>query len=351
VRRKKYKRDLDQKKFGEFYEMFFPKSSYQSQGQNEADQKLSRSENMRVYIHKNNQQSGPFEESQILEWLASGQLSPNDMVVRQGETQWQPLYLLFPHAARQQPIAFQHPSQAGSSVAHTINPPGKPNKGAGKLLLVLVGLFGLGIIGLGIVAVTFMNKPKTTVNPVAAANSSDANISSNNINVNSANTNKASPMPNYAELQDRLKEFAALKPPVKLEKNPALAGKVIVVEQKDRNNEYTLRMPSSSELSRYGLSSDRLAGNLAEVDTLIQIFCGKGREIGRFGPRMAYVPAYSNICNISVIDYRASKTIAQKTFVNGKKPAKIYVRDDEHEYILDPPTEDVEKYLSGLVKE
>ncbi len=46
---------------------------------------------MQIYINKNNQQLGPFEESKVLEMLGSGQLSPNDLAIRQGENQWQSL--------------------------------------------------------------------------------------------------------------------------------------------------------------------------------------------------------------------------------------------------------------------
>jgi hypothetical protein len=65
---------------------------------------------------------------------------------------------------------------------------------------------------------------------------------------------------------------------------------------------------------------------------------------------MAYVPAFSNVCSVTVIDYRAQKTIAGKTFVNARRPDKIYVTDYQNEYILDAPVKDVEKYLSGLAK-
>ncbi len=50
---------------------------------------------MSIYIHKNNQQSGPFEEAKVLEMLRVGQLSPNDFGIRQGAGQWQPLGEMF----------------------------------------------------------------------------------------------------------------------------------------------------------------------------------------------------------------------------------------------------------------
>lgn len=51
---------------------------------------------MQIYISKNNQQLGPFEEAKVLEMLQSGQLSPNDPAVPRGGNQWQPLSVLLP---------------------------------------------------------------------------------------------------------------------------------------------------------------------------------------------------------------------------------------------------------------
>ena len=51
-------------------------------------------ETVPIYIHKNNQTFGPYEESAIRGWLQNGQCSPNDMACRQGMNQWQPLNTL-----------------------------------------------------------------------------------------------------------------------------------------------------------------------------------------------------------------------------------------------------------------
>lgn len=51
---------------------------------------------MQMYVNKNNQQLGPFEEAKVLEMLTNGQLSPNDMGIRNGESEWQSLNNLFP---------------------------------------------------------------------------------------------------------------------------------------------------------------------------------------------------------------------------------------------------------------
>ena len=50
---------------------------------------------MSIYISKNNQQVGPFEESAVLEWLKTGQLSGEDFGCRAGEKEWHSLKTLF----------------------------------------------------------------------------------------------------------------------------------------------------------------------------------------------------------------------------------------------------------------
>jgi hypothetical protein len=58
---------------------------------------------MSIYIHKNNQQLGPFEESKVLEMLRNGEVSPNDMAIRQGETEWRKLGDYYPDAGSTAP--------------------------------------------------------------------------------------------------------------------------------------------------------------------------------------------------------------------------------------------------------
>ncbi len=53
---------------------------------------------MSIYIHRNGQQFGPFEDQQVIEQLRSGQFSPDDMGIHQGETEWKKLSVMFPNA-------------------------------------------------------------------------------------------------------------------------------------------------------------------------------------------------------------------------------------------------------------
>lgn len=110
---------------------------------------------MQIYIHKNNQQHGPFEEEKILEFLRTGQLSPSDMAIRQGETQWQSLGSLFPNAAAS--TAPSNSPAANISVARPIAAVEKKSgsRSALKILLVTVGLL-LFLAGMGGVLYSFV---------------------------------------------------------------------------------------------------------------------------------------------------------------------------------------------------
>ena len=82
-------------------------------------------------------------------------------------------------------------------------------------------------------------------------------------------------------------------------------------------------MVSEYSVSKYGIKTEQAAKNLDELQTLIQIKCSQGKEIGQYGPRMAYYSAYSSICVVSIIDYKLKQTIGKKTFVNAKRPKTI----------------------------
>lgn len=56
-----------------------------------------------IYIYKDNQQSGPYEDNVVLDQLHAGLLSPDDRAIRHGETQWQSLGVLFPNIGATRP--------------------------------------------------------------------------------------------------------------------------------------------------------------------------------------------------------------------------------------------------------
>lgn len=111
-----------------------------------------------IYIYKNNQQSGPYEERLVLDQLRSGMLTPEDLAVRHGENQWQPLRIMFPEVAKgvpQPPVPF--PASAKKPVSApkpSIEP--EPQYRNTMLLKVFLGFCLLGSIGLLAAAVYYI---------------------------------------------------------------------------------------------------------------------------------------------------------------------------------------------------
>ncbi len=94
---------------------------------------------MQIYITKNNQQFGPFEEEKVLEMLGSGQLSREDMAIRHGDKDWQKLGGLFPNTGSASSVP------AVAAVEQTA--PKKSRKG---LLLGCGGFFAVALLIAGV---------------------------------------------------------------------------------------------------------------------------------------------------------------------------------------------------------
>jgi hypothetical protein len=52
---------------------------------------------MQIYINKNGQQLGPFDEANVAEMLQNGKLLLTDLAIREGESEWQALSKLLPN--------------------------------------------------------------------------------------------------------------------------------------------------------------------------------------------------------------------------------------------------------------
>jgi hypothetical protein len=103
-----------------------------------------------IYIYKNNQQSGPYEERLVLDQLKSGVLAPEDLAVRHGESQWQPLGNMFPEVASvvpPPPVQFAASASKPVSAPVTSSEP-EPQYRNTTLLKVFLGFCLLGSIGL-----------------------------------------------------------------------------------------------------------------------------------------------------------------------------------------------------------
>jgi hypothetical protein len=87
---------------------------------------------MQLYVFRNNQQLGPFEENAVLDQLRSGRLSPDDLGIREGETDWSRLGDIF--AGRMQfnePAAGSAPPVQAAGQAAFASPSSAAPKAAG----------------------------------------------------------------------------------------------------------------------------------------------------------------------------------------------------------------------------
>ncbi|PYT00873.1 MAG: hypothetical protein DMF63_06120 [Acidobacteria bacterium] len=90
---------------------------------------------MPIYINKNGQQSGPYEDHIVIDQLKNGSLSPNDLGIMHGGTRWQRLGDMF----RGIGVAEAKPIASESHAASTATP---PKKGG----CLKFGLIGTGLL-------------------------------------------------------------------------------------------------------------------------------------------------------------------------------------------------------------
>lgn len=88
---------------------------------------------MQIYISKNKQQLGPFEEAKVLEMLRSGELSADDLAIRRGDNEWQKLGNFFPDAGA--------PARAAAAATQT-----RPKKSRKGLLLGCGGFLVIALV-------------------------------------------------------------------------------------------------------------------------------------------------------------------------------------------------------------
>lgn len=100
---------------------------------------------MEYYLHRNNQQIGPYDEPQIRGMVASGAISRSDLCWREGLAEWQPLEAVLPFALPPalkipEPISLPPPLPSGKRDVEFAQPAVKKRKiGPGtKVALLLV---------------------------------------------------------------------------------------------------------------------------------------------------------------------------------------------------------------------
>lgn len=111
-----------------------------------------------IYIYKNNQQSGPYEDHVVIDQLRSGMLTPDDLAVRHGESQWQPLRIMFPQVVHViTPPAVEFAASASRPVTAPVNSiEPEPQYRNTMLQKVFFGLCLLGTIGILAAAVYYI---------------------------------------------------------------------------------------------------------------------------------------------------------------------------------------------------
>lgn len=297
---------------------------------------------MQIYINKNGQQLGPFEESVVLQMLKNGQLSPNDLGFKQGQQQWQKLEVMFPTPAPAwtPPSLPNNQPQPQFNTRVQITP---PKSGSSKgILFGLLGCGGLILIGIiGLVAFLAISKRSNTVSSINSNIKANSNSSSNS-------STTASSEKDYKPLMNKAEELYKMTPPQKIATNPIIKGKLAIVEKsyeaKIVGIDYTGKELRQTDLDSYGFSTSRLATTPEEIETLIQIGCNKGNRLGTYEGN---IPAFANVCKVTVIDYKTPAIITQKTFTNSTPPKAIKTSKGTSEYVLRPPDE-MDEYISSL---
>ena len=119
---------------------------------------------MRYFIGKNGQQSGPFEESVVREQLASGALSYDDLIWREGMPAWAPIRTVLPPvdtaaAMEPPPVAPYQPhregnpfvSAAAASSRASEAPRALADRSKRLVAVILDGLLALAVASVGLV--------------------------------------------------------------------------------------------------------------------------------------------------------------------------------------------------------
>jgi hypothetical protein len=295
---------------------------------------------MKMFINKNGQQHGPFDEAKVLEMLRNGQLSPNDFGIKDGQQSWQKLGEMFPQPKQTANIPpINKPNVQVNRQVTPIPPKTGNSKGLIFGLLGCGGLVLLSVIGL--------------IGYFALANKS-SNDTTANKNSNS-NTKTAAPIPtDFTSMKDKAEELAKLSPPLKLDPKAKIKGKVALVEKgqfdakMDFFNVYYKEI-NESTVSSYGLTPEMPAYKPEEIDTLIQTICTKGKVIGQYEKG---VTGYANNCKVSLIDYKNNLIFAQKTFTNSKPDKTISaVYAGSKEFIVITPFTQIQDYVKSFVPE
>lgn len=132
-----------------------------------------------------------------------------------------------------------------------------------------------------------------------------------------------------------------------LSASPTVKGKVGVVkiDGQFELKGFDFKGENYSTYGTFGTSKENLAVRTDEIDTLIRVICNKGDRISS----MKGVAIYANKCQVSLVDFKASTVIAQKTFEN-----RQWDREDvdtelyRNGYVVLSPFQEIEEYIKTL---
>jgi hypothetical protein len=168
-------------------------------------------------------------------------------------------------------------------------------------------------------------------------------------NKNTSEAVKSAPVspPNIEALVKKAEELVKLSPPQKLEESPFIKGKIVVVEKHEKMNPMIMGVAANQKevydhgILDYDFSAIRMAKNPEEIDTLIQVICDRGDQLEK--------NVFAYVCKVSVIDYKNSTVIAQKTFTNDKIPVGVDGKKMTTQYtmVLSKPNELIQ-YIMDL---
>ena len=102
---------------------------------------------MPIYINKNGQQSGPYEDHIVVDQLRNGTLSPSDMGIRHGDPSWQKLGEMFPGVGENIAQRFAVEVATSQPPPATVKAP-EPQFRKTAILKVFFGLCLLGAVGI-----------------------------------------------------------------------------------------------------------------------------------------------------------------------------------------------------------
>lgn len=205
------------------------------------------------------------------------------------------------------------------------------------------GLWAALIASASLLAASCMKAGTDTV----AVNSGTSAAAANTANANATNASSSFDSGKYKELLDKAAELAKLDLPVKLDPKAAIKGRVFFVESVEARSRY-------ADYDQ-GISDDRKAKSLEELETVIRINCSKGKFLGEYAKRYSTsslgttpVKAYGVNCQVSLIDYPARVVVAQKSFSNNEGGESLTERSVGGEHVNPPPVGEINSYLDGF---